>query len=98
MNLYNYNFLITDWSGAFIEFALLFKRKAFLINTPMKIMNKDYSKYKNQPIEISLRNTLGKTFTIDNIDNLVNHIRSIKKDINTEDEEVKKIIDENFYK
>jgi hypothetical protein len=98
MNLYNYNFLITDWSGAFIEFALLFKRKAFLINTPMKIINKDYSKYKNQPIEILLRNTLGKTFTIDNIDNLVNHIRSIKKDINTEDEEVKKIVDENFYK
>ena len=102
MNLQNYNFMITDWSGAFIEFALLYNRKALLINTPKKIVNKDYLKFENQPIEISLRDILGKTFEIENINDLAEYIKVQqekydKEKIFYEDEELKNIINENFY-
>ena len=96
LNLYKYRFLITDWSGIFIEFALIFKRKSFLINTPKKIHNQSYLNYSNKPIEISLRNVLAKTYDIKNIQNIVKEIKASKNEIK-EDENLKKIINENFY-
>ena len=102
LNLFKYRFLITDWSGIFIEFAMIFKRKAFLINTPKKIVNQDYLKYDNEPIEISLRNILGQTFDIKNIQNIVTSIQSLKEELLKkksidENEDVKKVVNENFF-
>ena len=96
LNLYKYRFLITDWSGIFIEFALIFKRKSFLVNTPKKIHNQSYLNYSNKPSEISLRNILAKTYDIKNIQNIVKEIKVSKNEMK-EDENLKKIINENFY-
>ena len=94
-----YNFLISDWSGIFIEYALIFRRRAFLINTPKKIVNKEYFKHENKPIEISLRNTLARSFEISEIPEIIKEILSQKnlqknKDSNNE---IDKIIKSNFY-
>ena len=102
LDLSKYKFLITDWSGIFIEFALTFKRKSFLINTPKKIVNKNYLNYENEPIEISLRNILGKTYEIKSIQNIIEEIKVLKNNLESmkylpEDEGVKKIINQNFY-
>jgi len=102
LNFYKYRFLVTDWSGIFIEFALIFKRKAFLINTPKKIVNQSYLSYDNKPIEISLRNILGKTYDLQNMQNIVDEIHVLKKELKdknkiSEDENLKKIINENFF-
>lgn len=100
-NPYKYNFFLSDWSGIFIEYALIIKRKAFLINTPKKMVNEKYLKFKNQPAEITLRNKIGKTFDIDKIENIINDILDIKNNNNnlilTEDISVKKMIYDNFY-
>ena len=53
-----------------------------LINTPKKISNKNYSSYKNKPIEISLRNTLGNLYDIENIDEIAEEILALKNNIN----------------
>jgi len=97
-----YKYFISDWSGIFIEYALIFKRKAYLINTKSKIVNDKYLKYKNKPIEITLRNILAKAFEIENIEKLVNEINLSTKKILPEDKingenEVKDLIDKNFY-
>ena len=97
LNLFKYKFIITDWSGIFIEFALIFKRKAYLINTPKKIVNTNYLNYENQPIEISLRNILGKTYEIHNIQKIIDEIQILKKNRINEDENVKKVLNEKFY-
>ena len=97
LNLFKYKFIITDWSGIFIEFALIFKRKAYLINTPKKIVNTNYLNYENRPIEISLRNILGKTYEIHNIQKIIDEIQILKKNRINEDENVKKVLNEKFY-
>ena len=101
LNFNNYNFLISDWSGIFIEYAIIFKRKVFLINTPKKIVNKNYTEYKNKPAEITLRNILGKSYDIRNIENIIDEILTLKKNLNNkdkiEDPDLKKIIKDNFY-
>ena len=98
LNFQNYNFLISDWSGIFIEYALIFKKKAFLINTPKKMVNENYLIYENEPIEISLRNVFAKNFEIDKIPQMVEEI-IIQKNSNEspQNEEIKKIIKNKFY-
>lgn len=97
-----YNFFISDWSGIFIEYALIFKRKSYLINSEKKIVNKKYLNYKNIPIEISLRNKFAETYDVQNINLLINSILDAnkKRKINgsfNEDLEIIDIINKNFY-
>jgi hypothetical protein len=97
INLNEFNFLISDWSGIFIEYALVNKKKSFLINTPKKNNNYKYQNYTNLPIEISKRELFGKIFNIKNLNNLVNEIVNEKKKIQQNDSEIVKFIEENFY-
>ena len=94
-----YNFLISDRSGIFIEYSLIFKRKAFLINTQKKIVNTEYLKLQNKPIEISLRNTLAKSYEISQIPEIIKEILAHKnlQKSNESNNEIEKIIKSNFY-
>lgn len=60
--------LITDWSGISWEFAFTTLRPILFINTPMKVMNPDYQKIEAVPLNISLRDKLGKDLDLDQLD------------------------------
>ena len=95
--------LLTTASIIFILFIYFrFKRKAFLINTPKKIVNQNYLTYENKPIEITLRNILGKTYDIENIKEIASSIKILsqeedKKKLIEEDDDVEEIISKNFF-
>ena len=98
INFKKFKFIISDWSGIFIEYSLIFRKKAFLINTPKKMVNNDYDKYKNKPIEITMRDILGESYEIDNIPQLIDRLYNLKKEqTNSEDKKFNQIIDNNFY-
>ena len=102
VNYQDYDYFITDWSGLFIEYSIISNKKSYLINTPKKISNKNYSSYKNKPIEISLRNTLGNVYNIEDIDKISEEILTLKnkqKNSNTpyEDLNIKNTINKIFY-
>ncbi len=88
--LNSFRFLISDWSGIFIEFAVVKNYQAHLINTPKKILNKNYQDYSIKPIEISMRNIFGKSFEVEDLNNLVQDL--IKKKENF------KNLDNNYLK
>ncbi len=54
--VYEADLVITDWSSI-----------ALFINTPMKIMNEDYEELGIIPIDIELRDKVGKSIDIDNL-------------------------------
>ncbi|MCM1299937.1 MAG: CDP-glycerol glycerophosphotransferase family protein, partial [[Eubacterium] siraeum] len=60
--------LITDWSDISFEFAFTTKRPVLFINTPMKIMNPEYDRIKTVPINITLRNIIGRSVEPDQLD------------------------------
>lgn len=62
--------LITDWSGISWEYAFTTLRPILFIDTPMKVMNPDYQKIDTVPLNILLRNKLGKSLKPDEM-NLV---------------------------
>ena len=59
--------LITDWSDISWEYAFTTLRPVLFINTPMKVMNPDYQKIKEIPINIRLRDEIGKSLDTDKL-------------------------------
>lgn len=59
--------LITDWSDISWEYAFVTKRPIIFINTPMKVMNPEWEKIKTTPINISLRDKLGKALEVEQV-------------------------------
>lgn len=66
--------MISDWSGAALEFAFGLEKPVIFIDVPKKINNPDYKLYENMPIEISLRSKLGEVVPISEIASINNKI------------------------
>ena len=82
-SIYRSDLLITDWSGIGIEYSLTTTRPTLYINTKMKIINKDYKKINVEPIDIVLRNKIGKAIEkqdIKKIKNIVDKLISSKEE------------------
>ena len=81
----DYDYIISDWSGIFMEYSIINKRKSILINTSKKIQNKKYGNYKSKQIEIESRKIFGIEFNYSEISNIRNYILNYnneKKDSN----------------
>ena len=82
--------LITDWSDISWEFAFVTKRPVLFIDTPMKIMNPEYDLIKTKPINITLRNVIGKSIAPENIETLNSVVDELFENL----DEYKKVITE----
>ncbi len=65
--VYEADLVITDWSSIAFEYSFATLKPALFINTPMKIMNEDYEELGIIPIDIELRDKVGKSIDIDNL-------------------------------
>lgn len=82
--------LITDWSGISWEYAFTTLRPILFIDTPMKVRNPDYQKIDTVPLNILLRNKLGKSLKPDEmnlvaetVDYLMTHQKQYEEQIDT---------------
>jgi len=78
-DILNADIIISDWSSVAWEFSYTTNKPALFINTPMKIMNPDWDKYGLTPLEISIKDKIGKTIEISEISNINQAIEDIKK-------------------
>lgn len=69
--------LITDWSNICFEFALATHRPVLFIDTPMKVMNPEWEAIKITPLEIAVRNRIGKSIRPDEIADVNMHITDL---------------------
>lgn len=72
--IYMANLVITDWSGIGMEYSLSTTKPTLYINTKMKIINQEYSKIPIEPIDLKLRNQIGKAINKSDIINIKNII------------------------
>lgn len=66
-SVFSSDILITDWSNIGFEFSYATKKPSLYINTQMKVMNEEYTKISLKPLDISLRDIVGKSIDLDNI-------------------------------
>ena len=67
--------MITDWSGAAIEYAFTLERPVLYIDVPKKIHNPDYEKLPQIPLEISIRDKIGEIISLSDMEVLPEKIQ-----------------------
>jgi hypothetical protein len=90
-----YENLVSDWSGIFLEFIILNKKKPYLFNSKKKVLNINYNKqYSKTTIEEYARENVCFSYNFDQIDLFIN---DLKNNDNYKQLEINKFIYENFY-
>ncbi|MCL1884884.1 MAG: YidC/Oxa1 family membrane protein insertase [Defluviitaleaceae bacterium] len=69
-SIFKSDIVITDWSNIGYEFAYCTLKPCIFINTPMKVMNPNYERYGIQPIDISLRDSVGVSVDIEKVETI----------------------------
>lgn len=69
--------MITDWSGIAYEYAYTTCKPVLFINTPMKVMNPEYQKIDIEPINIWMREKIGRVIEIDEMDSVFEVVTEI---------------------
>ena len=77
VTIFTADLVITDWSAIAYEFAFSTLKPPLLINTPTKIMNKNYKKIPLEPINFSLRKKVGIELNLDQVDSVADAVSEI---------------------
>ena len=72
--LHRADVLISDWSGVALEYAFGTERPVLFIDLPKRQQNPDYHRIEIPPIEVSLREKIGKVLPIQEISRVENVI------------------------
>ena len=62
--VYDSDILITDWSNIGCEFSFTTLKPTIFLNTPMKVMNPNWKDLDIEPVDITLRDKIGKSFEV----------------------------------
>ena len=89
--------LITDWSGSALEFSFVFKKPVIFIDVPKKINNPEFDKISSVPIEVKIRNEIGKVISANDLSLLDSEIKTLLSQKNKFQEKIIKIRDELIF-
>lgn len=78
--VFDADLLVTDWSGIAYEYSYVTKKPSLFINTKMKVLNEDYVKYSSEPLDILLRNKIGKSLEKDELKAIIPTVEQLLKD------------------
>lgn len=56
---FNGDVLITDWSGSGLSFSYSRERPVLFIDIPRKVLNPEYERFANLPLEVTIRDKIG---------------------------------------
>lgn len=83
--------MISDWSGAALEFSFGFEKPVLYIDTPKKMRNPDFKHIPHIPLEESIRNKIGIIVSTKELETIPKKI----EELNTQHELMKNQIREN---
>ncbi len=89
--------MITDWSGVAWEFAFTTQKPLIFINTPMKVMNPEYQKIDTVPLNIEMRDVIGKSLDLDKLDKLPETIEYLFDNSEAYYDKIGEVVRENLY-
>ena len=80
--------LITDWSDIAWEFCFTTKKPVLFIDTPMKIMNPDWDKIEEPPMNIEARDKVGSVLKLDELESAAETAEALLADPDRRREEI----------
>lgn len=79
-SLHDSDLMISDWSGAALDYAFGLNKPVIFIDVPRKVNNKDYEELQIEPFEVDIRSQIGRVVTLDTLDEIHTEM-NINKDI-----------------
>ncbi len=95
--VYEADLVITDWSSIAFEYSFATLKPSLFINTPMKIMNEDYEELGITPIDIELRNKVGRSVELESLKDLPKIIHELLTSNEFSRESLRKIREKYIY-
>ena len=89
--------LITDWSGITWEYAFTTLRPILFINTPMKVRNPEYERIEERPLNIVLRDKLGKNLDLDALDKVAETVNYLLENTDYYNKEIASLAEVYIY-
>ena len=90
-SIYNSDIIITDWSSTCFEFSYVTLKPCIFIDTPPKIYNEDYEEIGIEPLELKLRDIIGKRYKPNEFDGMSTDIAKMLQNKNEYTEKIKEI-------
>jgi YidC/Oxa1 family membrane protein insertase len=95
--VYSADLVITDWSSIANEFSYATKKPSLFINTPMKVVNPNYEKIPLVPLDISLRDEIGISVDVEDLDTLPDVVRTLLGAAEQYKEHIAEVVRENIF-
>lgn len=95
--VFNADILMTDWSGIAYEYSFTTLKPSLFINTPMKIMNPDYEEIGVTPFDIEIRNRMGLSVEMDQLNTLSDIVEKLLHENDYSKEEMYKMRENYLY-
>ena len=76
-SLHESDVMVSDWSGAALEYAFGLERPVVFVDVPRKVNNPDYGELGIEPFEASVRESIGAVIASDRLDVLVPAVTEI---------------------
>lgn len=89
--------MITDWSGIAYEYAYTTCKPVLFIDTPMKIMNPEYQKIGIEPINIWMREVIGKVVKPDQMNDIPDTVQYLLDHSSEYKETINKFVQDYVY-
>lgn len=97
VTIFNADILITDWSNIAYEFSFATRKPAIFINTPMKVMNPEYTRLSMEPLDISLRNEMGISLELSEVKHVEDYIEKLLGQATEYSEKIDAVVDKYFF-
>ncbi len=95
--LYESHVMISDWSGVAMEYAFACERPVIFIDLPKKCNNPEADKIPQIPVEVSIRDKVGKVIPPDQLSKLPAAIETIYQDSNLFIEQIRQARDASVF-
>ena len=89
--------MITDWSGIAYEYSYTTLKPVLFINTPMKVMNPEYKNIGVTPINISLREEIGCSLNLDELEKIDTVVDTMLADVDAYHTKIELFVNEYVY-
>lgn len=97
VTVYTADLLVTDWSGIAFEYSFATLKPTLFVDTPMKIMNPEYTKIDIVPFDIEARNLIGKSISPDNMACFEGLVKDLLENHKKYEKDIEQIRNERLY-
>ena len=89
--------MISDWSGISLEYVFTFEHQVIFIDVPKKNLNSNVNDISLEPIEIQIRDKIGKIVSPNNLEEIPTFLKNLQKNDHNVKEQIRSIRSKTVY-